>query len=115
VSARHKHSVRVNILGEEYSIRSEVSPERTRAVAEHYDGLVRRLLASGTVIETHRAAILAALQVTSELLEAREVAREVTDGMRGLSEELRRLLPPAKRGDRPEGAGEPAQAPGSAE
>lgn len=101
MSSRNKHSVRVNILGEEYMIRSEVSPERTRAVAAHYDGLVRTLLASGSVIETHRAAILAALQVTSELLEARETAREVTEGMRGLSEEIRRLLPPSKRGDRP--------------
>lgn len=97
MSGKSKHSVRVNILGEEYMIRSEVSPERTRAVAEHYDGLVRKLLANGTVIETHRAAILAALQVTSELLEARDTAQDVTTQMRALTDELRRLLPPAKR------------------
>lgn len=99
MSAKNKHSVRVQILGEEYSIRSEVSPEHTRAVAAHYDNLVRKLLASGSVLETHRAAILAALQVTSELLEARDSARELTDSMKALSDEVRPLLPPGKRGD----------------
>lgn len=99
MSAKNKHSVRVQILGEEYSIRSEVSPEHTRAVAAHYDDLVRKLLASGSVLETHRAAILAALQVTSELLEARASARELTESMQALSDEVRPLLPPGKRGD----------------
>ncbi len=99
MSAKSKHSVRVHILGEEYSIRSEVSPEHTRAVAAHYDELVRQLLASGSVLETHRAAILAALQVTSELLEARATAAQLTAHMIALSDEVRPLLPPGKRGD----------------
>lgn len=98
MSGRNKHTVRVQILGEEYSIRSEVSPERTRAVVEHYDQLVRQLLANGAVVETHRAAILAALQVTSELLEARETSRALADDMQRVTDEIRRLLPPAKRG-----------------
>lgn len=98
MSAKGKHSVRVQILGEEYQIRSEVSPDHTRAVAAHYDALVRQLLASGSVLETHRAAILAALQVTSELLEARATARELTEAMQALSDEVRPLLPPGKRG-----------------
>lgn len=101
MSGRNKHTVRVQILGEDYSIRSEVSPERTRAVVEHYDQLVRQLLANGAVVETHRAAILAALQVTSELLEARESARALTTDMQRVTDEIRRLLPPAKRGERP--------------
>lgn len=99
MSAKGKHSVRVHILGEEYSIRSEVSPDHTRAVAAHYDALVRQLLGSGAVLETHRAAILAALQVTSELLEARAAARDLAGAMQALSDEVRPLLPPGKRGD----------------
>lgn len=101
MSGKSKHSVRVHILGEEYSIRSEVSPEHTRAVAAHYDGLVRQLLASGSVLETHRAAILAALQVTSELLEARATSAQLTADMRALADEVRPLLPPGKRGEGP--------------
>ena len=99
MSGKSKHSVRVQILGEEYQIRSEVSPDRTRAVAAHYDGLVRSLLASGSVLETHRAAILAALQVTSELLEARAASQDLTSAMQALADEVRPLLPPGKRGD----------------
>lgn len=97
MSGKGKQSVRVKILGEEYQIRSEVSPDHTRAVAAHYDALVRQLLASGSVLETHRAAILAALQVTSELLEARATARDLTASMQALSDEVRPLLPPGKR------------------
>ena len=104
MSAKSKHSVRVQILGEEYSIRSEVSPDHTRAVAAHYDALVRSLLASGSVLETHRAAILAALQVTSELLEARAASRTLTEQMQALANEVRPLLPPGKRGEGPAAA-----------
>lgn len=104
MSAKSKHSVRVQILGEEYSIRSEVSPDHTRAVAAHYDGLVRQLLASGSVLETHRAAILAALQVTSELLESRAAAAQLITEMKALADEVRPLLPPGKRGEGTPGA-----------
>jgi cell division protein ZapA len=94
-----KTSVRVEILGESYAIRSEAAPEHTRAVAEHLDRAIRQILASGSVIEANRAAILAALQITSELFQAREANAEVTAAMQELGAEVRRLLPPAKRGD----------------
>ena len=94
-----KTSVRVEILGESYAIRSEAAPEHTRAVAEHLDRAIRQILASGSVIESNRAAILAALQITSELFQAREANAEVTAAMQELGAEVRRLLPPAKRGD----------------
>jgi cell division protein ZapA len=97
--AQKKHSVKVQILGEEYTIRSDASPERTRAVADHYDRVVRQVMHSGHVVETHRAAILAALQVTGELLEARDASAALVRGMKDLGEDVRRLLPPAKRGE----------------
>lgn len=93
-----KHSTSVSILGETYTLRSEASPERTRAVAEHVDQLVRRIMESGGVVETHKAAVLAALQVTDELFTARSELGEVSRGVRQLSDEVRRLLPPPMRG-----------------
>jgi cell division protein ZapA len=99
MSGAKKTSVRVEILGESYAIRSEAAPEHTRAVAEHLDRAIRQILASGSVIEANRAAILAALQITSELFQAREANAEVTAAMQELGAEVRRLLPPAKRGD----------------
>jgi cell division protein ZapA len=101
-----KNLVRVTIQNEEYAIRSDVSPEHTRAVAAYLDGAIRRVLETGSVVETNRAAILAALQITGELFEAREgvdggAAGGMTERLRGLSAEVRRLLPPAKRGEAP--------------
>jgi cell division protein ZapA len=93
-----KNLVRVTILNDEYAIRSDVSPEHTRAVAAYLEDAIRRVLESGSVVETNRATILAALQITGELFEARD-GQEITQKLRGLSSEVRRLLPPAKRGE----------------
>jgi cell division protein ZapA len=92
-----KTSVKVEILGESYSIRSDATAEHTRAVAAYLDQAIRQIVTSGSVIETNRAAILAALQITSELFQMRESSHAVVTAMGGLSEEVRRLLPPAKR------------------
>ncbi|HKH92707.1 MAG TPA: cell division protein ZapA [Gemmatimonadaceae bacterium] len=94
-----KTSVKVEILGESYAIRTEAAPEHTRAVAEHLDRAIRQILSGGAVIETNRAAILAALQITSELFQEREANHAITGAMQSLSGDVRRMLPPAKRGD----------------
>ena len=94
-----KTSIKVEILGESYAIRSEAAPEHTRAVAEHLDRSIRQILAGGAVIEANRAAILAALQITSELFLEREANQSITAAMQELSGDVRRMLPPAKRGD----------------
>lgn len=93
-----KSLVRVQILGEEYSLRTEASAEHTRAVAEYLDRAVRGVVNGGMVVDTHKAAILAALQITSELFEARAETDQVAETLRALSDDVRRLLPPAKRG-----------------
>jgi cell division protein ZapA len=93
-----KNVVRISILNEEYTIRSDAAPEHTRAVAAYVDSTIRRVLDTGSVVETNRAAILAALQIAGELFEARE-GGDVTKQLQGLSAEIRRLLPPAKRGE----------------
>lgn len=92
-----KTSVKVEILGESYAVRSDASAEHTKAVAEYLDHAIRQILTSGSVIETNRAAILAAMQITSELFQAREANEAVIAAMAELGDEVRRLLPPAKR------------------
>ena len=92
-----KTTVKVEILGESYSIRSDASAEHTRAVAEYLDQAIRQITSTGAVIESNRAAILAAMQITSELFQAREANDAVVAAMAELGEEVRRLLPPAKR------------------
>lgn len=92
-----RHVVRVTIVGEEYAIRSEAPPEHTRAVAEYVDRAIRAVM-HGSVVEPHKAAILAALQITDELFEATAASRVIQGNMDALSDEVRRWLPPAKRG-----------------
>lgn len=92
-----KYAVRVTILNEEYAIRTETSPEHAKAVALHLDRTIRQIMASGNVVETNRAVVLAALQVTAELFEARDALGAVTDSVKELSGYVRPLLPPSKR------------------
>jgi cell division protein ZapA len=91
--------MKVEILGESYAIRTEAAPEHTKAVAEHLDRSIRRILAGGSVIEANRAAILAALQITSELFQAREASASIASAMQELSAEVAHMLPPTKRGE----------------
>ena len=101
-----KNLVRVTIVGEEYAIRSDASAEHTRAVAAYVDKAIKQVMHSATMVESHKAAILAALQITDELFRARGDAEELAGSMRELSAEVRRWLPPAKRLDG--GLAEPA-------
>ena len=94
-----RHVAKVSIVGEEFSIRSDATPEHTKAVAAYLDREIRKVLGTNALIETHKAAILAAMQITDELIRERTTARIVEDELRGLGAEVRRWLPPAKRGE----------------
>jgi cell division protein ZapA len=98
-----KSVVKVRIVGDEYTLRTEASEQHTRSVAEHVDRTIRAILAGGGAIETHKAAILAALQVTDELFRERAASASITNDLRQLASDIRPLLPPAKRGDEPIG------------
>ncbi len=99
-----KSVVRVVIAGEEYTLKSDRPPEYTRAVAEHVDRTLQEILGPGTIVETQKGAVLAALAITDELFQARRSQREMTDRLKALGAELSRLLPPAKRRSRATGS-----------
>jgi cell division protein ZapA len=95
-----KNAVRVVIGGEEYTVRSELPPEYTREVAAYLDTALRRVRDSMPMVESHKAAILAALAITDELFQARRGDREVADRLSAVADDLARVLPPSKRGSR---------------
>jgi cell division protein ZapA len=66
-------------------------------VADYVDRTIREIMNSGNVGETRKAAILAALQITDELFKERTRSDEIAEGLRHLSAEIKRRLPPAKR------------------
>jgi len=98
-----KHAVKVTIGGEEYTVKSELPPEYTREVAAYVDAALKRVRDLVPMVETHKAAILAALAITDELFQARRGDREMAARLGALGDDLARLLPPAKRGSRASG------------
>lgn len=86
-----RHTVAVEIAGEKHVLRSDVPPEYTRAVAAHVDATIRALPGFQT-LEPFRAATLAALSITDELLRAREeikrLREEASDRTEALAEQL---------------------------
>jgi len=92
-----KHAVKVMIGGEEYTVRSDLPPEYTREVAAFVDQALKKVLAQGPIVEIHKAAILAALDITNELFQAKKGEREVAARLTALADDLVKMLPPAKR------------------
>jgi cell division protein ZapA (FtsZ GTPase activity inhibitor) len=96
---KNKTSVRVTILGDEYTLRSATSAEETQVIAKAVDHSIREIMQSGLVVETHKAAILACLRMAGELAQAQAEAVQLAQQMSELSQEIRPWLPPAKRYD----------------
>ena len=97
--------VKVRIGGDEYTLRSDRPADYTQSVAEHVDRTLKEVQQAGSAgVETHKAAILAALAITDELFQARAGEREMAERLKRLTGELARLLPPAKRASRSSGS-----------
>ena len=92
-----RHVAKVSIVGEDYTVRSDATPEHTKAVAAYLDREIRKVLGANSLMETHKAAILAAMSITDELFRERTTTRLVEDELRGLNNDVRRMLPPGKR------------------
>jgi cell division protein ZapA len=67
-----KKSVTVRILGEEHTIRAAAEPAWTKRCAKLVDERIQEIRSRAGLIESHRLAILAALSITDELLQARK-------------------------------------------
>jgi len=95
-------SVTVRIAGEEHTIRANAEPEYTKRCAELVDARIRQIQKQSGLIETHKAAILAALSITDEFLQAQEELdqhrREVASRVRNLTRRLQDGVDAASRG-----------------
>jgi cell division protein ZapA len=96
--------VKVQIVGEEYALRTDATAEHTRQVADYVDRAIRSVMEGG-VVETRKAAILVALQVADELLRLRDSDQATVVQLRAIAQQLRPMLPPRQRGDGLDAAG----------
>jgi cell division protein ZapA len=72
----HMNRVRVNIYGEEYTIRSEGDEEYIRQVAGYVDRKMREIAEKAPNKSHARVAILAALNITDEYFVERSKEKE---------------------------------------
>lgn len=92
------HTVQVKIGGQVLTVSSEHPPQYTEQVAAHFDAAFQQIRSAMPTVDAHRAAILAGLAVTDELFQARQADVVTADRIQAVTEQLERLLPPAKRG-----------------
>lgn len=86
-----KRTVRVTIFGEEYAIRSEMGEKYTMACAQHVDDAIQKAHVGGHVSEPHKAAILAALQITDDLFRSRASERALSRSVVERAEAMRQM------------------------
>jgi cell division protein ZapA len=65
-------NVKVEIYDQVYQLRGELDEQYVRRLADYVDGKIRSIAASTRSVDTVRAAVLAALNVTDELFAARQ-------------------------------------------
>jgi cell division protein ZapA len=92
MNAERSTAVTVRIAGEEHTIRANVEPEYTRKCARLVDDRIHEIRAKSGLIEGHKAAILAALSIADEFLQAQEEARHAREEAAGRATQLARRL-----------------------
>ncbi|HEY8486996.1 MAG TPA: cell division protein ZapA [Limnochordales bacterium] len=71
--------VRVQVAGEEYVLRGNMSPQRLTLLAQELDRRLRELTARYPRLPFHQAAVLCCLQLLEELQQLRDENRELRD------------------------------------
>ena len=96
-----KSAVTVRIGGEDHVIRANVEPEYTRRCAKLVDDRIREIRTQLGLIESHKAAILAALSITDELFQTRIEVAEHREKVAARVQSLTRRLELSEDGEGP--------------
>ncbi len=91
-----RNAVRVTIFGEDYLIRSEMGQAYTERCARYVDSAIQEAHVRGHVAEPHKAAILAAMQITDRFFRAQadreDLRREMGDRVTQMRERIEGVL-----------------------
>ncbi|MCX7727301.1 MAG: cell division protein ZapA, partial [Chitinispirillaceae bacterium] len=66
---KRSESVRVIILGREYSIKSDVDALTTKVIAEYVDNKMKEIYKSSSMLDDNKIAVLTSLNIAGELFE----------------------------------------------
>ena len=87
-----KKSHKITILGQELSVLSDSEDEQVANVVQFVNEKMEEVLHSGTGLKTLNVAILAALNISEELLKLKGVNRDLCDQLESRSEKLIQLI-----------------------
>lgn len=87
-----KETVTVHILGEEYTLKSQASPDYTRRVAEHVNHVAGEVRQEGGVMDPKKVAILTALSLADELFRQKGELDRVHEAVADRAEKLTRRV-----------------------
>ena len=87
-----KNSHKITILGQELSVLSDSEDEQVANVVQFVNEKMEEVLHSGNGLKTLNVAILAALNISEELLKLKGVNRDLCDQLESRSETLIQLI-----------------------
>lgn len=90
-----KHSVQVNVLGQQYTLRSEISAQEVQRVADFVNEKIDEVRRTGRAADTLNTAVLALLNVSGAYLRLRDaggVAEETEQRLEALLSRLEGAL-----------------------
>ncbi|OGP68581.1 MAG: hypothetical protein A2W27_06070 [Deltaproteobacteria bacterium RBG_16_44_11] len=87
-----KKSYKIRILGQELSVLSDAEDEQVANVVQFVQKKIEEVLQASDGLKTLNVAILAALNISEELLKVRGVNKELCDQMEGRAEKLIQLI-----------------------
>ena len=87
-----KNSYNITILGQELSVISDSEDEQVAEVVQFLNKKVDEILHSGNGLKALNVAILAALNISEELLKLKGVNRELCDQLENRAEKLIQLI-----------------------
>ena len=87
-----KKSHKITILGQELSVLSDSEDEQVANVVQFVNKKMEEVLHSGNGLKTLNVAILAALNISEELLKLKGVNRDLCDQLESRSEKLIQLI-----------------------
>ena len=87
-----KNSYNITILGQELSVVSDSEDEQVAEVVQYLNKKVDEIMHSGNGLKSLNVAILAALNISEELVKLKGVNRELRDQMENRAEKLIQLI-----------------------
>lgn len=81
-----KQSLNISILGQQFHLRSDSSPEQVQRIADFVEEQIREVTASGRVADTLQAAVLALLNVSARYLQREAPTELPAEGVARLQE-----------------------------